>query len=147
MSPVPDVDLMMLDSMLAHLVSSGGSDLHLHAGAPPHVRVNGVLRPAPFPELSPQDTEEIALAVMPRERAEELTRTNEADCAWSARGLGRFRVNVLRQRGSVGLVIRHVAEDIPDFASLGLPPVLAKMADEPRAVSYTHLTLPTICSV
>ena len=75
----------------------------------------------------------MAFAIMPKERADEFM-TSEADFAYSVSGLGRFRVNVFRQRGSVGLVFRRVLPGTPSFEALGLPPVAARLAEEPRGM-------------
>jgi twitching motility protein PilT len=71
---------------------------------------------------------------MPKPRADEFLATHEADFAYSVAGLGRFRVNVLRQRGSVGLVLRRVLPGIPSFEELGLPPVVRALAEEARGL-------------
>src|SRR6185503_844235 len=78
--------------------------------------------------------ERIAFAIMPKQRAEEFIATCEADFAYSVSGLGRFRANVMRQRGSVGLVLRRVQSDIPSFEELGLPPATRKMTEHQRGL-------------
>src|SRR6185312_15904131 len=84
--------------------------------------------------VSPVETERIAFAIMPKQRAEEFIGSSEADFAYSVSGLGRFRVNVMRQRGSVGLVFRRVQSEIPSFEELGLPPVVRKLAEHERGL-------------
>src|SRR5207253_6844648 len=76
----------------------------------------------------------VAFAIMPKERADEFMAASEADFAHSIAGVGRFRVNVFRQRGSVGLVFRRVLPGAPSFDALGLPPVVARLAEEPRGL-------------
>jgi twitching motility protein PilT len=123
-----------LNELLRHLVEQRGSDLHLKAGSPPHIRVDGHLQPAPFDVVSAADTERMAFAIMPKDRADEFIATCEADFAHSVSGLGRFRVNVFRQRNTVALVFRRVLPGTPSFESLGLPPVVARLAEEPRGL-------------
>jgi twitching motility protein PilT len=123
-----------LNDLLRFAVEHRGSDLHLKAGAPPHVRVDGKLRATPFDPVTPEDTERIALAITPAARADELTSTGETDYAFSVTGLGRFRVNVFRQRGSVALVLRRVLVGLPAFESLGLPGSVMRLADEVRGL-------------
>jgi len=123
-----------LSDLLQYLVEQRGSDLHVKVGSPPHVRVDGHLIPAPFEPLGPADTEKMAFAILPMNRADEFATTHEADFAYSVPGLGRFRVNVFRQRGSVGLVFRRVLPGIPGFSALGLPPVVQRLAEEPRGI-------------
>jgi len=123
-----------LGDLLRFTMEHRGSDLHLKVGAPPHVRVDGKLMATAFDPVTPDDTERIALAVTPAERAEELTSTGETDFALSMAGLGRFRVNVFRQRGSVGLVVRRVLLGMPPFETLGLPSSVTRLADEGRGL-------------
>jgi pilus retraction protein PilT len=123
-----------LDALLQHLVEHKGSDLHLKAGSPPHIRVDGRLEAAPYPAVSASDTERIAFQIMPTDRADEFASRNEADFAHSLPGLGRFRVNVYRQRSSVALVFRRVAPGTPSFEALGLPSAVQRLAEEPRGL-------------
>ncbi|MER3453177.1 MAG: type IV pili twitching motility protein PilT [Acidimicrobiia bacterium] len=123
-----------LNELLRYLVEHRGSDLHVKVGAPPHVRVDGHLQPTPFDPVTAADTERIAFAIMPKDRADEFIATSETDFAHSVSGLGRFRVNVFRQRNSVGLVFRRVLPGTPSFESLGLPTVVAHLAEEPRGL-------------
>ena len=126
--------MLDLNELLRHLVEHRGSDLHLKAGSPPHIRVDGHLQPAPFDVVSAADTERMAFAIMPKDRADEFIATCEADFAHSESGMGRFRVNVFRQRNTVALVFRRVLPGTPSFESLGLPPVVARLAEEPRGL-------------
>jgi twitching motility protein PilT len=123
-----------VDDLLRHLVERGGSDLHLKAGAPPVVRVDGVLHRTEHPPLAPQDTEQAALHLMDERVAGEFAETGEADFAYTLPGLGRFRCNAYRQRGAVGLAVRSVLDGSASFGSLGLPPIVEKLADEPRGL-------------
>ena len=126
--------VLELGDLLRYAVEQRGSDLHIKVGAVPQVRVDGHLIPGPFPVVSPADTERIAAEVLPRLRAEEFESTGESDFAYSLAGLGRFRVNVFRQRGSIGLVLRRVLPGTPSFESLGLPSVVRRLAEEPRGL-------------
>jgi len=120
--------------LLRHTVEEGASDLHMKAGNVPFVRVDGELRPAPFPVLSANDTVGAAIALMPEHKRKEFEATNEADFGYTMAGVGRFRVNVFRQRGMVGLAIRRVRSEIPTLEELLLPPVLAELADSARGL-------------
>jgi twitching motility protein PilT len=120
--------------LLRHTVEAGASDLHLKAGNVPFIRVDGELQPAPFPALSSNDTVGAAIAIMPEHKRKEFELTNEADFGYTMPGVGRFRVNVFRQRGMVGLAIRRVRSDVPTIEELLLPPVIAELADSARGL-------------
>jgi len=126
--------MLDLNELLRYTVEQQGSDLHVKVGSPPHVRVDGRLLVTSFERVNPEDAERMAFAIMSKDRADEFVQTAEADFALGIPGLGRFRVNVFRQRGSVGLVFRRVLPGIPSFESLGLPPVVRRLADEQRGL-------------
>jgi twitching motility protein PilT len=126
--------MLDLNELLRYTVEQKGSDLHVKVGSTPHVRVDGKLSPAPFEIVSPADAERMAYAIMPKDRADEFDVSSEADFALSVPGVGRFRVNVFRQRGSIGLVLRRVLPGTPSFESLGLPPVVRRLAEEQRGL-------------
>jgi twitching motility protein PilT len=123
-----------IDEVLRFAVDHQASDIHLKVGSPPFVRIDGHLAPTHFERATPAETERIAFGIMPKQRADEFLATGEADFAYAVSGVGRFRCNVLRQRGSVGLVLRQVQQAIPSFADLGLPPVVQKLAEYPRGL-------------
>jgi twitching motility protein PilT len=112
----------------------GGSDLHCKVGSPPRVRIDGRLRRLQAPSLSPADTEFMVREVLRPDLAEQFARTNEADFAYSVAGIGRFRVNAFRSRGSAGLVFRRVSVGAIPLDELGLPPVISALAMEPRGL-------------
>jgi twitching motility protein PilT len=120
--------------LLRYAVEAGASDLHLKAGNVPFIRVDGALEPAPYPALSPEDTIGAAVALMPEHKRREFETTSEADFGHTIAGVGRFRVNVFRQRGAVGLAIRRVRSEVPTIAELRLPPVLETLADSARGL-------------
>ena len=123
-----------LEPLLRALVDSGGSDLHCKVGSAPRVRIDGQLRELQWSTLSPEDTERMVAEVLRPDLAEEFARTNEADFGYSLPDVGRFRVNAFRARGSCGLVFRQVSLSGLSLADLGLPPVLASLAMEPRGL-------------
>src|SRR5205823_2156235 len=123
-----------IDALLRTLASKGGSDLHLKVGAPPMIRVDGVLKRLQAEKLNPRDTAEVAKKVMPGNRGEHLDEVEEADFAYSVAGVARFRVNAFRQRGSISLVFRLVRMGSASFEELGLPPVIRDLADAPRGL-------------
>jgi twitching motility protein PilT len=119
---------------LRHMVEGGASDLHLKPGLPPVVRIDGELEHTPFDTLTPSDTEAAADQLMPKSRGIDFETRNEADVGYTLAGVGRFRVNVYRQRGVVNVAIRRVRPDIPTFDELHLPPAVAELAKEQRGL-------------
>ncbi|CAN5482991.1 type IV pilus twitching motility protein PilT [soil metagenome] len=124
-----------LDACLAALAEAGGSDLHVKVGSPPRMRVNGVLRAmADEAALSPAETEEMVKAIMRQDVWARFDRGHAADFAYSVPGLGRFRANAFRQRGSVAMIFRRVRTSAASFGDLGLPEVVGRMALEHRGL-------------
>ena len=111
-----------------------GSDLHCKTGSPPRVRIDGRLRRLQAPVLTPDDTDHMLTEVLRADLLDSFAASNEADFAYSVPGMGRFRVNAFRARGSVGLVFRRVTEGAVPLSELGLPPALASLALEPRGL-------------
>src|SRR5215207_1605667 len=126
---------MHINELLKVAVTSGSSDLHLKVGSYPMMRVNGSLVVASEEKrLDRPDTEDMAHAIFSPEHLEKFRRSQEVDLAYSVPGLGRFRVNVFQQRGTVGLVLRVIPMQIRTIDELGLPQVLKKIADEERGL-------------
>ena len=115
--------------LLRYAVERRASDVHLKAGNVPFIRVDGELLPTPFAELTPTDARQFADALMPPHKAEEFARTREADFAYTMEGVGRFRVNVLRESDTVGLAIRWVSPEDLTFEELSLPTVIRSLAE------------------
>ena len=123
-----------IEPYLRALVESGGSDLHCKVGSPPRVRIDGRLRKLQTRDLSSADTDAMVSEVLRPDLVEEFRRKNEADFAYSLAGVGRFRVNAFRSRGSAGLVFRRVSIGAIGLQDLGLPAVIASLALEPRGL-------------
>jgi twitching motility protein PilT len=126
--------MLDLQTILAHVTDVDGSDLHVKAGSPPRVRVNGELRPTPFPIVEGSEVDECLRMVMPVDRIEEFHRTGEADFSLSIEGLGRFRGNAFRQRGNAAMVLRRVLPAALSAMDLGLPPIVTRLAEELRGM-------------
>jgi twitching motility protein PilT len=126
---------MHVNDLLKIAVESGASDLHLKVGSFPMMRVAGVLRPASEERrLSHEDTVAMAAAVMSSAQRQKFKEAQEVDLAYSIPQLGRFRCNVFQQRGTIGLVLRVIPMRIKTIEELGLPGVLARIADEDRGL-------------
>ncbi|GAA3618188.1 type IV pilus twitching motility protein PilT [Kineosporia mesophila] len=111
-----------------------GSDLHCKVGSPPRIRIDGKLRRLDVPALSPADTEAMVAEVLRDDLRAQFQSTNEADFAYSLSGVGRYRVNAFRQRGSAGLVFRRVNVGAIPLDKLGVPDVIGRLALEPRGL-------------
>jgi twitching motility protein PilT len=124
-----------LRDILQTAVTHGASDVHIRAGAPPLIRVSGDLWPLDLPMLTPEQTETIIDATFPAEKDRvNFQNDGEADFALSSPGVGRFRVNAYRSRGSAAMVLRHVKEQIPTMEQLGLPRVARDLALKPTGL-------------
>jgi twitching motility protein PilT len=119
-----------LQELLEYLMEMRGSDLYVKVGSPPHIRIDGRLQPAPFEPVDILQTEKLAAEIIPSARAAELEERGDLDYALSVPGVGRFRVHLYRQRGSLAIVFRRVVPGIPSWERLGLPPVVEKLAGE-----------------
>jgi twitching motility protein PilT len=123
-----------IEPFLRALVECGGSDLHCKVGSPPRVRIDGKLRRLQTRDLTADDTAQMVSEVLRDDLVEAFHRTNEADFAYSLSGVGRFRVNAFRSRGSCGLVFRRVSVGAIPLSELGVPAVLQSLAMEPRGL-------------
>ena len=119
---------------LRHVVDNRGSDLHVRAGGPPSIRVSGRLQKTGFPSLDAAACDRAAMELMEPEHVDVLERMGEVDFAYSEPGVGRFRINAHRQRGSVAIAARLVLPGAPTFGSLGLPSAVERLADEHRGL-------------
>jgi twitching motility protein PilT len=126
---------MALNDLLKMTFEKRASDLHIKVGVPPILRIDGRLTPIEAEKrLMQDDTVAIANNIMNASQKARFNEKNELDMAYAVPGLGRFRVNVFRQRGSVGMVFRMVPSKILNFEELMLPPVLMKVAQEQRGL-------------
>ena len=119
---------------LKALVESGGSDLHIKVGSQPRVRIDGRLRKLQAPILTDADTDHMTREVLRSDLVSAFDNHSEVDFAYSIEGVGRFRVNAFRQRGSVGLAFRRVAIGAQPIDELGLPPIVEQLAMESRGL-------------
>ena len=124
-----------IDDLLQMAMSFGASDLHLRAGSYPVIRISGELRPVSGANrLLQEETLEMAFSMMSNRQKQHFKEVFEVDIGYSVPGLGRFRVNIFQQRGSVGIVARVIPDHIRNFSELGLPPILGKIGNEQRGL-------------
>jgi twitching motility protein PilT len=124
-----------MEKIIKAAVDRGASDLHIKAGDVFRARINGKLVPLTKQALTPEQTRTIALHLMSNEddkaRIDALT---DYDCSWAANGIGRFRVNILKQRSSFMVVMRVIPFEVPTFEKLKLPSTLARVAEAERGM-------------
>jgi len=129
----PSFDML---AALERMVETGASDLHLKAGNRPLIRVDGklVALDADAAPLTPRDTEGVLQNLLSDHLLSEFERSKELDFAHGVRGLGRFRVNAYRQRGTIALVLRAVSGTVHTIDELGLPDIVRRLAEEERGI-------------
>ena len=125
---------MTLPELLKKTVELQGSDLHITISTPPQVRVHGHLQRLEGPELAPSDTKALTYSVLTDSQKKRFEESLELDFSFGIKGLARFRCNMFNQRGAVAAVYRLIPEKIRSFQELGLPPVLAALAERPRGL-------------
>ena len=125
-----------LDEILKMAMKKGASDVHLKAGIMPVIRRHGILRPLStnLPSLSGEDINAMAVKIMDKRTREKFLTEHEVDLGYGISGLGRFRVNVFRQRGTTRMVIRNIPHIVPSFKDLHLPDVIEKIASVERGL-------------
>lgn len=129
-----DQETFGMNEILTTTVNMQGSDLHLTAGKPPVVRINGQLVQLDMPRLTPKDISELLFPILTAQQKEQLERELELDFSHSIPGISRFRGNIMWQRGSLAVNFRVVAMDIPQIDHLGLPPAAKNIAQLPRGL-------------
>jgi twitching motility protein PilT len=123
-----------LSELLKKMIELGGSDLHITTNSPPQVRVDGILRPLDYPEMTPAETKQLAYSVLTDAQKHRFEETLELDFSFGIKGLSRFRANIFNQRGAVGAVFRAIPYEIRSFDQLGLPPVVESLCAKPRGL-------------
>jgi twitching motility protein PilU len=119
---------------LRTMVDRDASDLYLSSGAPASAKIDGTLQPLEETALTTAQIKEVAYSVMDSDQIGEFEHKPEMNLAISEEGIGRFRVNIFRQRNSISLVIRNIKTDIPDWKLLGLPSILTDVIMEKRGL-------------
>jgi twitching motility protein PilT len=133
-TPRPGVSLELND-ILKVAVKAGASDIHIKAGLPPIFRIDGTLYPyKDAPRLSPDIVNKMAFGIMNKGQQEKFKENMEIDLAYGVPGLGRFRVNIFQQRGTIGVVLRVIPFGIMGIEQLNLPQIVGKIALENRGL-------------
>lgn len=125
---------MELNDFLRVLAARDGSDLYLTAGAPPAAKFQGSLKALSKDRMTPEQLEAIANQLMDDEQRQQFAQKPEMNLAMDEEGIGRFRVNIFKQRHHIALVIRNIKTEIPDADALGLPPILKETIMQKRGL-------------
>jgi twitching motility protein PilT len=121
-------------AILQQMIQQNASDLHLKVGRPPTLRVNGDLSPLQLPPMRPEDLKSLAEQVMTPKQVKEFAENKEADFAIGVPGIGRFRVNVYQQRGTIAYALRSIPYQAKTIEELNLPGVVGEIALRPRGL-------------
>lgn len=124
----------MIDELLKRAVDSMASDLHVTVGLPPILRINGRLTTVGEDKVKPEETERFVRSLLNNDQWQKYNELGELDFSYSSQGIGRFRVNAFKQRGSHALAIRLVALAMPTLDKLGMPPVLKDLCTKQRGL-------------
>ncbi|MCA1796337.1 MAG: type IV pilus twitching motility protein PilT [Geobacteraceae bacterium] len=126
---------MELNDILAMAVKANASDVHIKAGVPPVYRIDGGLRPLPnVPRLTPESIRKMTYSMLSERQREEFENNHELDLAYGVQGLGRFRVNMFTQRGSISAVLRTIPFNVSTLEELNLPPVIKSITQNKRGL-------------
>jgi twitching motility protein PilT len=121
-------------NLLYAMVKQNASDLHLRVGCPPFFRIHGNLIPAKTPRLELDEMQSILNDILKKEQLEQLAQCREVDAGISVPGVGRFRINVYKQRNTPAIAFRSIKFDVPPFDSLNVPQSIRKIAMEQRGL-------------
>lgn len=126
--------MITIEELLSVAKSKGASDLHITVGIPPKCRINGELKNLDYPKFSPSDTNDLIMPMLTENFKEVLESKGEVDFSYSIARLGRYRVNVFKQRGSFAMVIRLVGVVVPTPESLGVPESVIALTKKKRGL-------------
>lgn len=125
---------MFLEELLQLVFDRNASDLHISVGLPPVIRVDGKLVRTDYPPLTKEDTQRLIFSMLTNEQRRDLEQNWELDCSYGVSGLGRFRVNVYKERSNYAAALRTITSNIPTFDQLGLPPIVKEISERPRGL-------------
>ena len=125
---------ILIDRLLETCIKKGASDLHLHVGRPPTLRLNGRLRPLETKVLEPEDTIKLMRAITPDRCQQELQEQGGTDFGFEFGEAGRFRTAVFQQKGNVSITLRLIPSKLLTFEEIGLPPIVTSLCRRPRGM-------------
>lgn len=126
--------MVNIDTLLRLMFEKGASDLHITAGAPPMLRIDGVMTPTEYEKLRPETTQQLIYSILTDEQKEKFEKDNELDMSFGVEGVGRVRMNVFQQRGAVAAVLRNIPASIRTFDDLKLPAIVQEIVKLPKGL-------------
>lgn len=125
---------MILEELLGQVFERGASDLHLSPGLPPVLRIDGNLIRTEYPPLTKEETQRLIFSMLTNEQRRVLEQNWDLDCSYGVAGLGRFRVNVYKEKSTYAAALRTIRADVPTFSQLNLPPIVQEIAERPKGL-------------
>ncbi|MBY0404840.1 MAG: type IV pilus twitching motility protein PilT [Cyanobacteria bacterium] len=125
---------MLLEEILQQVFERRASDLHISVGLPPIIRVDGKLVRTDYPPLTKEDSQRLIFSMLNNEQRRVLEQNWDLDCSYGVAGIGRFRVNVYKDRGSFAAALRTIVSTVPSFEQLNLPPIVRDISERPRGL-------------
>jgi twitching motility protein PilT len=134
MNSMDDSLKINLHQLLRAMIEKGASDMHITTGSPPLLRIDGAVVPLKLPPLSPIETKQLCYSVLTEEQKIAFEKNKELDLSFGVKNLARFRANIFMQRGAVSAAFRNIPFKILSFDELGLPQVVADLANKARGL-------------
>ena len=125
---------MIIDDLLKEILNYRASDLHISVGLPPVIRVDGSLLRTKYQPFTPEGVEDLLFPMLNNEQRRTLEQTWELDMSYGIEGVGRFRVNIYKNKGTYAAAFRTINTTVPNFETLGLPDVVRKITERPRGL-------------
>ncbi len=125
---------MNLEELLTIVHQRNASDLHISTGLPPVIRVDGKLIRTDYPPMTNDEIQKLIFSILNNEQRRNLEQNWELDCSYGFKDMGRFRVNVYKEKGNYAAAFRTITSDIPSFDQLGLPEIVREVAERPRGL-------------
>lgn len=126
--------MVNIDTLLRLMFEKGASDLHITAGAPPMLRIDGHIQPTEYEKLRPETTQQLVYSILTDEQKEKFEKDQELDVSFGVEGVGRVRMNVFLQRGAVAAALRNIPTKIRSFEELQLPKVVEDIVKLPKGL-------------
>ena len=125
---------MILEELLGQVFERGASDLHLSPGLPPVLRIDGNLVRTEYPPLTKEETQRLIFSMLTNEQRRVLEQNWDLDCSYGVAGLGRFRVNVYKEKSTYAAALRTIRADVPTFSQLQLPSIVQEISERPKGL-------------